>query len=602
MKSPYNIWKNIGFVLEQSFRLSPSKVILGFVYQAVSQFKGYILTVLLVGLIVDSVESNADISQVIFLLCICMALVVIIQIFEIYYTRYFSPISDEKFQCKLNQLLDRKAAQIGAEAYEDSQFFDKMSLSLTQALPRIESVLQNTYTLVGRLLSGMAIGATIAVLDPICLLFVAITVVVYFIVKNRSNKLRYQLNKDNVKETRIKNYVNQSFMDRRTALEIRMTGIAQVLKDLYQRSVESIICNLNKYGGKICLLRTIQNGAVTFFSFFSSVIYLTIKVVFYQFPISNFVILVNANVQMSYKLMDIFSNLSSFVEDSLYIENLVDFLNYKTVVNEDCQGECPISFSKTIHFCDISYRYPNSNNMVLHNIDVTISKGEKVALVGRNGSGKSTLLYLLMRLYDPTTGTIYMDGTDIRKFTLKDYRDMFVVLFQDFKLYAFSVVDNMQMVNAVSLQENEISDALVLSGLYDKISDLPSRLDTQLTKEFDDNGLIFSGGEMQKFGIARAILKRGDIIVLDEPTSALDPVSEKYFFDTVFDQWANKTVIYISHSMATTKYADRIIFMEDGTVVASGTHQELMKKCPHYTDMYQKQENYYKGSELICAN
>lgn len=144
MKSPHNIWKNIKFVLKQSFQLSPSKVILGFVYQAVSQFKGYILAVLLVGLIVDSVESNADISQVVFLLCICMALVVIIQIFEIYYTHYFAPISDEKFQCKLNQLLDRKAAQIGAEAYEDSQFFDKMTLSLTQALSRIESVLQNT--------------------------------------------------------------------------------------------------------------------------------------------------------------------------------------------------------------------------------------------------------------------------------------------------------------------------------------------------------------------------------------------------------------------------------------------------------------------------
>ena len=602
MKNPYHVYKNIAFVLAESFRLSPSKVILGFVNQAVSQLKGYILTVLLIGLIVDAIEAGNGISRAIFWLSMCMALVVVGQIFEIWYTRCFSPVSDEKFQCRLNELLDRKAAQIGAEAYEDSHFFDIMDLSLTQALSRIESVLQNIYTLAGRLLAGAAIGATIAVLDPVCLLFVGITVSLYFTVKNCSNKLRYQLSKDNVKENRVKSYVNQAFMDRRTALEIRMTGIAQVLKDLYQRSVGSSIRNLYKYCRKITALRTIQNGSVTFFSFFTSIFYLSVKAVFYQFPISNFVVLINANVQMSYKLMDIFLNLSGFADDSLYIENLIDFLHYETGVNEDCQGVPPASFSSDIRFCDVSYRYPNGGNMVLRNINFTISKGEKVALVGRNGSGKSTLLYLLMRLYDPAAGAIYMDGMDIRKYTLKDYRNMFVVLFQDFKLYAFSIRDNMQMVNADPLRESEVSEVLSLSGLHEKISDLPLGLDTQLTKEFDEDGVIFSGGEMQKFGIARAALKKGGIIVLDEPTSALDPVAKKYFFDTVLNQWKGKTMIYISHSMAASLYADRIIFLEGGTVAASGTHQELMETCPHYADMYQKQESCYKEGDSICAN
>lgn len=248
-----------------------------------------------------------------------------------------------------------------------------------------------------------------------------------------------------------------------------------------------------------------------------------------------------------------------------------------------------------IEFKNVSFSYPNSEKPVLDHMNLTIKNNEKVAIVGLNGAGKTTLIKVLLGLQPITSGTIYVNGVDMKTFKKEEYLKMFSVVFQDVHVFATSLIENV-----IGYQEDGISNAqkaLENAGLQDLIETLPYSYDTQLLKVLDDEGVVLSGGEMQKLSIARALYKNGNIIILDEPTAALDALAEAKIYEDFNKLTENKTSIFISHRLTSTKFCDNIVLMENGRIKEYGSHEQLLAQKGDYFKMFNEQGKYYKECE-----
>ena len=221
--------------------------------------------------------------------------------------------------------------------------------------------------------------------------------------------------------------------------------------------------------------------------------------------------------------------------------------------------------------------------------------GKTYALVGHNGAGKSTIIKLLLRFYDPTEGEILLNGRNIKEYNLQKYRALFATAFQDNRMFSMSVADNVTLGEDIPEDQREaiVTDALKLSGVYDKVMSLPKGIDTTLTREFDDEGAVLSGGEFQKIVVSRAFARSCPVKVFDEPSSALDPIAEYQLFDNILKACRENTLLFISHRLSSVQNADHVFLLEQGQVKEEGSHRELLDRHGLYADMYQKQaENY----------
>ena len=230
----------------------------------------------------------------------------------------------------------------------------------------------------------------------------------------------------------------------------------------------------------------------------------------------------------------------------------------------------------------------------INKLDFTIKAGEKIALVGNNGAGKTTIVKLLCGLYDQTEGQILIDGKPIDDIGLETYQDKISVLFQDTNPMAFSIEENITGLENGQCDSAKLEDSLKKAGLWDKVQSLPQKEKTFITQTFSEDGILLSGGETQKLLLAKAIYKNGSFLILDEPTSALDPLAESKIYEEYNNLAAGKTAVFISHRLASTKFCDRIMFLENGTITECGSHEELMKKGGKYKEMFDIQSQYYR--------
>lgn len=247
-----------------------------------------------------------------------------------------------------------------------------------------------------------------------------------------------------------------------------------------------------------------------------------------------------------------------------------------------------------ITFKNVSFAYPDVEKNTIQNLDFTIKAGEKIALVGNNGAGKTTIVKLLCGLYDQTQGEILIDGKTIDDIGLNKYQDKISVLFQDTNPMAFTIEENITGLEEGQCDQTRLEDSLKKSGLWDKVQSLPHKEKTYITQTFSDEGILLSGGETQKLLFAKAIYKNGSFLILDEPTSALDPLAESKIYEEYNNLAAGKTAVFISHRLASTKFCDRIMFLENGSIVECGSHEELMAKGGKYKEMFDIQAQYYQ--------
>lgn len=300
---------------------------------------------------------------------------------------------------------------------------------------------------------------------------------------------------------------------------------------------------------------------------------------------------INVLLSLIDTMMEILRGIVDLDVRNKYFVNYTEFMNIK---NEKYDGTLPIEKrldnDYDLEFRNVSFHYPNNNEMVLKNITAKIKVGGKMAIVGKNGSGKSTFIKLLCRLYDPTEGQILLNGIDIKKYDYDEYRDIFGVVFQDFHLFSFSVAQN--VAANVEYDEKKVETCLRQAGMWESVKNMEHGMEEVIYK-LNDDGVEISGGEAQKIAIARALYKDAPVVILDEPTAALDPAAELEIYEKFDEMVDKKTAIYISHRMSSCRFCENILVFDEGNIVEQGSHDSLLEQGGLYSELWSAQAQYY---------
>lgn len=321
--------------------------------------------------------------------------------------------------------------------------------------------------------------------------------------------------------------------------------------------------------------------------------WLIYSVVFNGLSIGDFTLYTASAAAFSNAINEILQALSALRERSAHTDDYRSFMDIPSADEKADTIPIPPADKYTFEFKNVSFRYKGQEKYALKNVDLTLHAGEKLAVVGLNGAGKSTFIKLLLRLYDVTEGCILMNGTDIRRFDRKEYYELFAPAFQDVMVFAFPMAENVSMKEPYNTDKAEAEKMLRLAGLGEKLDKLEKGVDTELLKVLYDDGVDLSGGEKQKLALARALYKNSRIIVLDEPTAALDALAEFRLYQSFNDLVGERTAVYISHRLSSTRFCDRVAMFKDGEMVEIGTHDSLMEANGAYADMFRVQAQYY---------
>lgn len=263
----------------------------------------------------------------------------------------------------------------------------------------------------------------------------------------------------------------------------------------------------------------------------------------------------------------------------------------------DSGSEVRLDPDYEIRFEDVSFAYPGTEEYTLKNMNLTITPGQKLAIVGLNGAGKTTFVKLLLRLYEPTEGAIYLNGVDIRTYSTESYYRLFSPVFQDMECYAFSLAENVSMKSGEDTDRQRVARCLREAGLGNKLDEWERGIDTPILKILHNDGILLSGGERQKMALARALYKDAPIVVLDEPTAALDAMAESKMYEDFDRLVEGKMAVYISHRLASTRFCDAIALFHEGELAEYGTHDELMRREGRYAELFRMQAQYYEPGE-----
>ena len=296
----------------------------------------------------------------------------------------------------------------------------------------------------------------------------------------------------------------------------------------------------------------------------------------------------------------IFSGLGELHQQSLDLSAMREFLEEPELFRFEDGKPLPVKEEHlyTLELRDVSFRYPGADHDTLSHVNLTIHPGEKLALVGKNGAGKTTLIKLLCGLYDPTEGQVLLDGEDIRQYNRRDYYKHFSAVFQQFSVLAGTMAENVAQTNSEKVDLPKMWDCLERAGIADKVRELPRKENTHLGREVYLDGIDLSGGQMQRLMLARALYKDAPVVVLDEPTAALDPIAESDLYQKYSDLTGNRTSVYISHRLASTRFCDRILLIENGGIAEEGTHEELLSRGGRYAYLFDIQSKYYKEGAM----
>lgn len=602
-----NTIKNNLYMMKLISKVSPKIIIYSFLSGilgfAVWAFNTVVFTKYLFG----AAEINRTFEQTAMFVVVYGLILLFVYLFEAWFSLRFIPKMEQKVHFKLNRMLFDKASNVDISCFENPDFYDNYTKATTETYTRAMSVVKNTATLFGSFIASIFVVVSMFSINIWAGFFAFMPMVGSLIFGKFLNKLYYKKNLDDIPFRRRQEYVNRTVYLQKYSKEIRLSNIFHVLKKTYEDGYVGIMKNTDKYRMRIFFLEDTRNALcfpVVFEGMWLFAAYCAM--VTKSILIGDFVVLARSIVSTTWMLRAFTDSLNACYQNGLYINNLKKFLSYEEKIPEDQDGESVPSIVHTLELRHVTFTYEGFEKKVLDDVCMIVHAGEKISLVGHNGAGKSTLIKLIMRLYDPVKGEILLNGKDIRSFNLKEYRNLIGTTFQDFQMFSMTIAENVLMQKVTTDQQRSIArKALTLSGANDLVDTLKNKEDTILTREFDDDGIVLSGGQFQKIAVARAFAKSSPVVLLDEPSSALDPVAEYQMYETIM-QLSDSTVngqerlsVIISHRLSSAVMADRIYMLEHGKVIETGTHKELMKQEGVYADMFRKQaENYLQTVEV----
>ena len=408
------------------------------------------------------------------------------------------------------------------------------------------------------------------------------------------SKPQFKINKKIIQNDRYINYYNDVSVSENAAKDIRifdMSGGIQAKAESYYKSN----LKLEKKKRFFAIIQELFNYLISHSMDFAVYVLLGVYVLKSELSLGEMSLAIGNIVTFRQYFKKVSSTLVGYSDTAKYVEYYDSFMSLESKFRKTGQENLILNKTDkfTIEFRNVSFRYPGQEEYVLRNFNVIINNNEKISIIGENGAGKSTFIKLLMRLYDPTDGEILFNGTNIKNFDYDQYLSIFTPVFQDFKLFAFTLEENISSFKCDD--SDKVIDAAGKAGIAEYIEDLPDKYNTFISKRFCEGGVDFSGGEQQKIAIARAYFKDNSAItILDEPTSALDPKAEYQIYKEFNDLIGDNTAFFISHRLASSKFCDKIMVIKDKKLFEYGTHKELIAKDGYYSELYNMQSSYYE--------
>ncbi|MBR5562553.1 MAG: ABC transporter ATP-binding protein [Clostridia bacterium] len=558
-------------------------------------FTRFIQEILFLKLLLGLIENGGSFKEFAFLVCLFAGAGLLAKGTDCL-TDYFVCTRLKYVYKNLNDRIFRKAVRVDMACYETPEFYDKYKRA-TEIVSNdhFHAFCYNFANVFAGTVTSVFLVIYVVSIDY-RLLFILLFAVAVVIAGSIKGKLEVKKDREMTSHKRSKEYVKRTVFLRDFAKDIRTSGIYDVMHNRFRTAVEKNREIIKNYGVRMMILEVIGGIFGRALPVVSAYSYAAYRFVWKRnLAISDFSVIVTAVSN----LKDVLNNLSDAVaklrQEAEYFANLKEFMEYESkVVGSDKKAD----ELETLEFKDVHFTYPGAKKASLKGLSFKINKGETVAVVGKNGAGKTTFVKLLLRFYDPDSGVILYNGTDIRDYDVQSLRERLATVFQDYKVFALTVNEN---VLCREIQEESdriaVESALRSAGIYERISSLPEKSETVFTREFDEKGTGLSGGEQQKLCAARMFAKDFDLAILDEPSSALDPIAEYKMYESLIEATKDKTVIYISHRLSSAVLSDRVCVFENGKVSESGTHEKLMEDGKGYFEMFTLQASSYKDGE-----
>lgn len=593
-KPAHSLGPNIIYMLSLAWKQRRSVILLGII-MATAAILFSLTQLFIVPSILSAVETKVSVAELTVVIFMFTAALMILSAVKAYLTSC-SQLGRVEVRLIIGAMIQNKALTMSYPDIEDQDVrkkMDKASMLVTSNTAATEAIWTTLMNLLENVVKFIIYLSLLAALNPFMIIAVVVTAIVSFSVSNYLNGWGYRHRDEESEYSRRMNYLSEKSRDYTLAKDVRLFGMGAWIQDVYNRILR-LYRSFVARGERVYFLGNIVDSILAFMRNGIVYFFLIEAVIKGEMSAAQFVLYFNTVNVCTSGIGSIMSDFATLRKQSLDISAVREFLDYpESFKMEEGTPLIPdLEIPYQIELRDVSFCYPEAEKNTLSHISLTIRPGEKLAIVGLNGAGKTTLIKLMCGFLDPTEGQVLLNNVDIRTYNRRDYYRLFSAVFQDFSVLDVTIAENIAQTDE-NINRSLLERCIELAGLTEKIAGLPNGTGTHIGRVFED-GIDLSGGELQRLMLARALYKNAPIIVLDEPTSALDPIAESDIYYKYNKLTNGRMAVYISHRLASTRFCDRIILIEDGCIDEEGTHDELIARNGHYADLFEIQSRYYR--------
>ena len=599
-KPKYNMWQNSAWMISTAWKAKEKKVLVFCLLQILIDFALNILNLYTSPTVVGVIEAQESMRTL-------LLTVLFFAVANMFLSAAKSYINTNTLYGRVTlrtfilNLLTVKCSVTSYPNTESEDFIKKRSKANDALGSNADAGEAVWGTLVSLSVTVLSFAVYLMLMTNINPALIAVTVVlslVGFFINRRLNEYEYN-HRDEIADIDNKMwYIKNTSMDNKAAKDIRIFGLKPWLEELQQNFFNAKM-TFHRKAESVYFWTHIINIVITFLRNGLAYLYLITMVLSGEITSAEFLLYFSAVGNFTSEITSVLNYFQRLHTQSLDLCSIRECLEYPELFKFEDGEKLVVEKNKKyeIKLENVSFRYPGAEKDTLKNINLTIRPGEKIAVVGLNGAGKTTLVKLICGFYDPTEGRVLLNGKDIRDFNRFDYYEMFSAVFQKFSLLAGSVAMNVAQTED-GIDMDRVKTCIAKAGLAEKIESLPEKYDTLLNRAVYEDSIELSGGETQRLMLARALYKDGPILILDEPTAALDPIAESQMYGKYNEMSDGKSSVYISHRLASTRFCDRVLYIENNVILEEGTHSELLRRGGRYAELFEIQSRYYREGAI----